>query len=175
MPVEVFVANEQSSRPVECERWAALAEAALADEGVRGDAELSVLFVDEETIAALNERFLDHVGPTDVLSFPIEDIPAPSGRPPSGGPTRPSAEDARGAPLLLGDIVICPEVAWRNAPAHAGTYDDELALLLVHGILHLLGRDHEEEAAAEEMEAREQELLAAHHRRAPATGKDPVP
>jgi probable rRNA maturation factor len=60
-------------------------------------------------------------------------------------------------------VVICPEVAWRNAPEHAGTYDDELALLLVHGILHLLGQDHEAEAEAEAMEAREAELLAAHH------------
>lgn len=167
MPIEVFVANEQSARPVDCARWATLAEAALGAEGIRGDAELSVLFVDEESIASLNERFLGHEGPTDVLSFPIEDAPAPGGHPPSGGPTRPDDDgEDTGAPLLLGDVVICPAVAWRNAPQHAGTYEDELALLLVHGILHLLGRDHVRDDEAEEMEARERELLAAFHRKA---------
>ncbi|MCU1495063.1 MAG: putative rRNA maturation factor YbeY [Acidimicrobiaceae bacterium] len=166
MPVDVFVANEQSDREVDCERWSALAEAALAAQRVRGDAELSVLFVDEMTIAALNERFLGHEGATDVLSFPIEDGPAPSGRSPDGGGNGPGWEppDEGELPTLLGDVVICPEVAWRNAPEHAGTYDDEIALLLVHGILHLLGMDHELAAEAEVMEAREQELLAEFHR-----------
>jgi probable rRNA maturation factor len=60
--------------------------------------------------------------------------------------------------------VICPQVAARNAPEHAGTYDDELALLLVHGILHLLGLDHENEEEAVVMEALEQELLGRHYR-----------
>jgi probable rRNA maturation factor len=97
MPVEVFVANEQSERPVECERWAALAEAVLADEGVDGEAELSVLFVDEATIASLNERFLDHHGPTDVLSFPIEDEPGSPGRAPDAGGNGPGWERSRTA------------------------------------------------------------------------------
>jgi probable rRNA maturation factor len=65
-------------------------------------------------------------------------------------------------PLLLGDVVICPAVAARNAPEHAGTYDNELALLLVHGILHLLGMDHDDEAEAAAMEALERQLLAQH-------------
>jgi hypothetical protein len=65
--------------------------------------------------------------------------------------------------MLLGDVVICPAVAARNAPEHAGTYDDELALLLVHGILHLLGMDHEDDDEAEVMEARERVLLARFH------------
>ncbi len=170
MPLEVFVADEQSERPVDCQRWATLAEAVLRAEKVRGDAELSVLFVDEATITAHAERFLGHDGPTDVLAFPIEDDPVPSGRSPDGGGNGPGWEppEPDGMPLLLGDVVICPEVAWRNAPRHAGTYEDELALLLVHGILHLLGMDHElaEEEAA--MQAREQELLDAHYRTRPA-------
>ncbi len=169
MAIEVFVADEQSERPVDCERWAALARAVLEDEKVRGDVELSVLFVDEATITAHAEHFLGHDGPTDVLAFPIEDDPLPSGRSPDGGGNGPGWEppEPEGMPLLLGDVVICPEVAYRNAPRHAGSYDDELALLLVHGILHLLGRDHEllEEEAA--MQAREQELLSAHHRARP--------
>ena len=72
-------------------------------------------------------------------------------------------------PVLLGDVVICPDVAARNAPEHegdrhSGSYEDEVALLVVHGILHLLGMDHEDPEEAEKMEAREQELLDEHHR-----------
>jgi probable rRNA maturation factor len=170
---EVFVADEQEDEPVDCERWAALARAVLVAEEVGTRAELSVLFVDETTIAAMNERYLGHTGPTDVLSFPIEDVPALRG-PGSGagrrdgpggdGPGGDWRNSDEGEPLLLGDVVICPSVARRNAPEHAGTYDDELALLLVHGILHLLGMDHEEEGEATVMEAREQGLLRAHHR-----------
>ncbi len=179
MPLEVFVADEQSQRPVDCQRWAALAEAVLRAEKVRGDAELSVLFVDEPTITAHAERFLGHDGPTDVLAFPIEDDPVPSGRSPDGGGNGPGWEppEPDGMPLLLGDVVICPEVAWRNAPRHAGSYEDEIALLLVHGILHLLGMDHElaEEEAA--MQAREQELLDAYYRdrRGSSDPADPPP
>jgi probable rRNA maturation factor len=67
-------------------------------------------------------------------------------------------------PMMLGDVVVCPAVADRNAPEHAGTYDDEVALLIVHGILHLLGMDHLEDDEAELMEKREQELLDKFHR-----------
>ncbi|HLI14774.1 MAG TPA: rRNA maturation RNase YbeY [Acidimicrobiales bacterium] len=165
MALQVFVANEQSDEEVDCERWAALARAALAAQGVRGDAELSVLYVDEATIAALNERFLGHAGPTDVLSFPIEDELTPPGRAPDGGGSGPGWEPPEDGelPVLLGDVVICPSVARANAARHAASYEDELALLLVHGILHLLGMDHEDDAEAEEMEARERALLAAYH------------
>ena len=165
MPVEVFVANEQSEHDLDCERWARLAREVLQACKVRGAAELSVLFVDQASIAALNERFLGHPGPTDVLSFPIDEAPVASGRDPDASRSSPSSEGARlHAPSLLGDVVICPAVAFANAPGHAGTFEDEIALLLVHGILHLLGMDHEIEAEAELMEARETELLAAHYR-----------
>ncbi|HET9691695.1 MAG TPA: rRNA maturation RNase YbeY, partial [Acidimicrobiales bacterium] len=103
-------------------------------------------------------------GPTDVLAFPIDDEPAESGRSPDSGGTGPGfGSDPDEAPTLLGDVVICPAVAMRNAPEHAGTYDDELALLVVHGVLHLLGMDHMDDEEAEAMEARERELLAKHH------------
>ena len=69
-------------------------------------------------------------------------------------------------PALLGDVVICPAVAIRNAPEHAGSYEDELALLVVHGILHLLGMDHIDEAEAEVMERRERELLDQFYKQA---------
>jgi probable rRNA maturation factor len=71
---------------------------------------------------------------------------------------------------VLGDVVICPAVASRNAPEHAGTYEDELALLVVHGVLHLLGMDHADDDEAEIMERREQELLGRFHRQDPLTG-----
>jgi len=67
---------------------------------------------------------------------------------------------------VLGDVVICPAVAFRNAPEHAGSYDDEVALLVVHGLLHLMGMDHEDDDEAEAMEEREQALLAKFHRTA---------
>jgi probable rRNA maturation factor len=161
MPVEVFVANEQAAQSVDCDRWARLAEGTLKEEGVHGDAELSVLFVDAQTIAALNERFLGREGPTDVLAFPIDEDDAPIGRAPDNGGSGPGWEPpAPGSlPSLIGDVVICPQVAFENAPRHAGSYDDEVALLLVHGILHLMGMDHEDEAEAQQMQAREQELL----------------
>src|SRR5688572_24050237 len=143
-------------------RWVRLAESVLQAEGVKGDAELSVLFVDEEAIADLNRRFLGKSGPTDVLAFPIDEEPVEGGRSPDSGGTGPGymPPEPGDMPVLLGDVVICPAVAHRNAPEHAGTYDDELALLLVHGILHLMGMDHEDDEEAEAMEARERDLLA---------------
>ncbi|HVV37464.1 MAG TPA: rRNA maturation RNase YbeY [Acidimicrobiales bacterium] len=163
--IHVFVSDEQSDQPVDAPRWQLLADKVLRAEKVKGDAELSVLFVDEATIASLNERFLGKSGPTDVLAFPLDDDPDEPGRWPDAGGPAPGREppEPSDLPTLLGDVVICPSVAARNAPEHAGTYDDEIALLLVHGILHLLGMDHIEEADAEKMEARERELLAEFH------------
>ena len=105
-------------------------------------------------------------GPTDVLAFPIdagevlEVVSGPTGA--SKGPDR-SPLDRGDLPLLLGDIVICPAVARDQAPDHAGNLDDELALLVVHGTLHVLGWDHDTESATENMRRRERQLLEAHH------------
>jgi probable rRNA maturation factor len=162
--VDVFAADEQNDHPVDTLRWARLAEAVLEEEGLTGDAELSVLFVDEGAIAELNSRFLGKEGPTDVLAFPIDEEPIESGRSPDSGGTGPGMpSEPEDMPVLLGDIVICPAVAYRNAPEHAGNYDDEVALLVVHGLLHLMGMDHQEDDEAEEMETKERELLARHH------------
>ncbi len=142
----------------------------LASEGVRGHAELSVLFVGEDDIAALNSQFLGKDEPTDVLAFPIDasevevvSLPAIA----RTGPDR-SPADPGELPLLLGDVVICPAVAARQATAHAGRVDDELALLVVHGVLHVLGHDHAEPGEAARMRARERELLETHHWGGPA-------
>jgi probable rRNA maturation factor len=163
--VTVFVADEQNDQPVEVARWGTLAEQVLAAESVRGEAELSVLFVDQDTIVSLNHDFMDVDGPTDVLSFPIDGELAPSGRWPDEGGPGPDREmpDPDDMPLLLGDVVICPAIAAANAPGHAGAFDDEIALLVVHGILHLLGRDHDDPVEAAAMQARERELLDQFH------------
>jgi probable rRNA maturation factor len=163
--VEVFVADEQAAQPVDTGRWRRLALDVLDAQGIHGDAELSILFIDEIAIAELNERFMDENGPTDVLSFPLEEELGGHGRWPDGGTTGPdpSRSEPADPPLLLGDVVICPAVAARNAPEHAGTYDDEIALLVVHGILHVLGLDHADPEEEAKMQAREQELLARFH------------
>jgi len=163
--LDVFVADEQSDHPVAIERWSSLARSVLLAEGFLEDTEVSVLFVDETAMAALNERFLHEEGPTDVLAFPIEDEIDRSGRSPDQGGTGPaSIETESDRELLLGDVVICPAVAARHAVEHGVTFDDEIALLVVHGILHLLGMDHEADADAERMERREQELLDRYYR-----------
>lgn len=162
--VEVFGIDEQDAEPVELSRWVDLATAVLSDSGVRGDAEMSLLFVDEPTMAELNKRFMGADGPTDVLSFPIDD-PIDPGRWPDSGSTGPDREppEVSELPILLGDVVVCPAVAARQAPEHAGSYDDEIALLVVHGVLHVLGMDHAEPDEEAAMQARERELLDRHH------------
>jgi probable rRNA maturation factor len=158
----VFGADEQSAVAVELDVFTALAEGVLRAEGVRGQSELALYFVDEDTIADLNQRFLDGSGPTDVLAFPIDDDLTDVGRSPdagSSGPDRPPVELSE-IPLLLGDVLICPTVAERNAEEHGKTLRDELALLVVHGTLHVLGMDHADPDETAVMQARERELLA---------------
>lgn len=163
--VDVFGADEQSDVPIETGRWVRLATSILEAEGVRDDVEVSLLFVDETAIAELNQRFLGHTGPTDVLAFPIDDDVYEGPRSADSlGPGPGTDPDVADLPTILGDVVVCPAVAQRNAPGHAGTYDDELALLVVHGVLHLLGLDHAQPDEAEKMERREQELLDRFHR-----------
>ena len=163
---EVFCADEQSEIVVDIARWQKLAIAVLADQGVRGGTELSLFFVSVHDMAELNSEHMGKTGATDVLAFPIdggevlEMINGPTGA--SRGPDRPPP-DRGDLPLLLGDIVICPEVAVAQAPSHAGTVDDEFALLVVHGILHILGWDHDTVEKTELMQAQERKLLQAHH------------
>ena len=163
MSADVFVADEQSAHDMDLPRWGDLARGVLDAQGVRDDVEVSVLFVDEATIAELHERFLGTSGPTDVLAFPIDEEPVSGGRSPDEGGTGPGgplASEDEALPVLLGDVVVCPAVASRNAQEHGVSVDDEVALLVVHGLLHLLGMDHVESVEAEEMEQRERELLA---------------
>jgi probable rRNA maturation factor len=168
--VDVFAADEQSEETVDIGRWTELARRVLQAQGARHDVEVALLFVDEPTIAELHERFLGEPGPTDVLAFPVDEEPERGGRSPDEGGTGPggalpSEEDD--VPFLLGDVVICPAVAARNAAERGESAEDETALLVVHGLLHLLGMDHDEDGEAEQMERRERELLARFHRAHP--------
>jgi probable rRNA maturation factor len=158
--MSVFVSDEQSTVPVDLERCVRLAQLALAEERVPPDAEVSLIFVDSDAIADLNRRFLDGATATDVLAFPIDDDLVSGGRRPDVGGRGPgSPSEPEEPPPVLGDVVICPTVAERQAVARDAPLDDELALLIVHGILHLLNYDHAEEADARAMRRRESELL----------------
>ena len=134
----VLVSDRQHDRAVPAEELRALARDTLIGEGVVGPSELSLSFVGAEEIAELHERFMDEPGPTDVLSFPLDEV---------GEATGP--EGAR----LLGDVVVAPREAARNNPDDP---DAELRLLVVHGILHLLGYDHEEDGARARMWERQE-------------------
>jgi probable rRNA maturation factor len=130
-------------------RWAVFARQVLLAEGAPEATQLDLTLVGEAEMADLNRTHMGQAGPTDVLSFPLD---LADGLPVDADPD--------GVPPLAGDIVICPAVARRNAPAHAGTLDDEMALLVVHGVLHLLGHDHAEADERAVMQARERALLA---------------
>jgi probable rRNA maturation factor len=132
----VLISNRQD-RPVDEVALRALARDTLRGEGI-ARAELSVSFVEQEEIAALHERFMDEAGPTDVLSFPLDDVDGAK-----------EGERVR----LLGDVVVAPTEAARNDP---GDPESELRLLLVHGILHLLGYDHEDDGARTRMWERQE-------------------
>jgi len=127
----VLISDRQSA-PVDVDALASLARATLLAEGL-SEVELSLSFVDEAEMEDLQVRYLDEPGPTDVLSFPLD------------------GEDERGL-RVLGDVVIAPSVAARNNPEDPG---GELRLLVVHGVLHLLGYDHEEDGEKATMWARQ--------------------
>lgn len=154
--VTVVVSDEQAEVQVDADRWGRLAAAVLRAEGRRG--ELTLTFVDRAEIAQLNAEYMGKQGPTDVLSFPLDALDEASN----------SGAAGEIGPVLLGDVVICPGVAADSAPDHAGTLHDELALLTVHGVLHVLGHDHAEPEETMTMRRRELELLTDHHWHGPA-------
>ena len=138
----VIAADERidDDTPVPLEQLAALLSRVLASEGAPAGAEASLTLVDPATIAEMKVEHLDgDGGPTDVLSFPVDGVD----------------RDAE----LVGDVLLCPSVAAAQAPDHAGSVDDELALLVVHGGLHLAGRDHASGPERVAMWDRERELL----------------
>lgn len=148
--MSVFVADEQTDT-VGLSDLHSLAEMILREEGYPDDAEVTLLFVDESEMASYNHRFLDRHGATDVLAFPVEEL-VPGVVP---------DHDPHGPPLILGDVVIAPAYVRRQAVDYGVTYEDEMSLMVTHGILHLLGYDHIDDDDAERMEERERQLLAS--------------
>jgi probable rRNA maturation factor len=142
--VGIEIANESGTAIHEAS-IAAAARFAMDRLGVSPLAELSVLLVGSAVMAELHERWMDLPGPTDVMAFPMDE--ADQGGLLGGG--RP--DSPVGSPALLGDVVLCPEVAIEQAAAAGHSVLDELHLLTVHGVLHLLGYDHAGPAEEREM------------------------
>lgn len=162
---EVFISDEQDDVPIDLARWRELALGVLSGEGIRGLSELTVYFVDETAISELNREHMGKEGSTDVLAFPLDGVECIEIQGPgaiSRGPARPH-HDHDDMPLLLGDVFVCPSVALTQFPTHAGSLDDEIALLVVHGILHVLGYDHDEDEAKVKMQDRERLHLSQYH------------
>jgi probable rRNA maturation factor len=139
--------NNESAIPVDENAILRLATFALDQMHVHPEAELAIVLVDEGAMEQLHVQWMDEPGPTDVLSFPMDEL-------------RPGTEDEPTPPGLLGDIVLCPQVATAQAVT-AGHSLDELLLLTTHGILHLLGFDHAEPDEKAEMFGIQGEILAA--------------
>ena len=138
--------NDESGEGIDAERVAALARFVLDRLRVHPHAELSVLAVDVATMSSLHQQWMDEEGPTDVLSFPMDEL-------------RPGTDDEDPEPGLLGDVVLCPAVAAKQAAAAGHPAAAELDLLTTHGILHLLGYDHAEPDEEREMFGLQTELL----------------
>jgi probable rRNA maturation factor len=140
--VDVFAANEQKLE-IDEPRLAALARHTLTAEEADDDIEMSVLFVDAESIRRLNAKFLGADYATDVLAFPMME----------------DDEDW----VMLGDVYVCPEIARDNAARLGHSLDRELEMLVVHGILHLLGYDHQNDDDMSRMDARTRHILGSFH------------
>jgi probable rRNA maturation factor len=148
--MNVLVLDEQDD-PLPSLPTAALARIVLDGEGLPAGTEVAITFVTADRIAALNEDHLGKAGATDVLSFPLEDL-APDQQLPDPGPD--------GPPMAIGDVLICPGVVRARARETGVALEDEMALMVVHGLLHLLGYDHVADDDAELMESRERHYLA---------------
>ncbi|WP_207203749.1 rRNA maturation RNase YbeY [Actinomyces minihominis] len=143
MTVEVL---NETDEEIDLAEFAELADYVLTQMHVSTDSELTILFIEEEPMADLHIRYLDLEGPTDVMSFPMDELK----------PGRPDAITPEGT---LGDICICPTVARKQALAAGHSAVEEMLLLATHGILHLLGYDHAEPEEEEVMFALQRKLL----------------
>ncbi|MDR3037520.1 MAG: rRNA maturation RNase YbeY [Coriobacteriales bacterium] len=141
--MEILIDN-RSSDALDTDKVEALARFVLSQERAPEALELSISYVDAAEIQELNRAYRGKDAPTDVLSFECDD---------PHDPTLP------GQPLSLGDVIICPTVAYEHAREFESTIEHEMALMLTHGILHLLGYDHLDDSEAAVMEARENDLL----------------
>ena len=145
MSIEVL---DESGADLDVNRLATLARFVMDRMRVHPQAELCVTAVDEDTIAELNAKWMDKEGPTDVLAFPMDEL-------------RPGLVDEEPEEGVLGDLVLCPDIAAKQAATAGHETGAEIELLTVHGILHLLGYDHAEPEEHKEMFGLQDELLAA--------------
>jgi len=143
MSIEI---NNESTIEVDEAILQRLVSFALDHLHVHQDAELAIMLVDEAAMEQLHVQWMDEPGPTDVLSFPMDEL-------------RPGTDDAISPPGLLGDIVLCPQVAIAQAETAGHSTLDELLLLTTHGLLHLLGFDHAEPDEEKEMFGIQREIL----------------
>lgn len=143
MSIEI---NNESVIPVDEAMVQRLAIYALDQLHVHPDADLSIVLVDESAMEQLHVQWMDEPGPTDVLSFPMDEL-------------RPGTEDAISPAGLLGDVVLCPQVATAQAETAGHSPLDEMLMLTTHGILHLLGFDHAEPAEEKEMFGLQRDIL----------------
>lgn len=144
--MQISVVSHREPEPLDLVAFERLAAFVLEREEAPSAVELSIAVVEIAEMTELNTTYRSKSGPTDVLSFPCDD---------------PCAVVEQGEPVTLGDVVIAPEVAERQAAEYGHTVEEELNLLLVHGVLHLLGYDHEVDEEAAAMQARERVLLEA--------------
>ncbi|MBT0994746.1 rRNA maturation RNase YbeY [Cellulomonas sp. DKR-3] len=143
MSIEV---NNESGFEVDEAEFAALARYVLDEMHVHPQTDLSIMLVGTDVMTELHVKWMDEPGPTDVLSFPMDEL-----RPGRDGDVTPAG--------LLGDVVLCPEVAAQQAVTAGHSTVEELLLLTTHGILHLLGFDHAEPEEEKEMFALQRRLL----------------
>ncbi|MGY4710551.1 rRNA maturation RNase YbeY [Mycolicibacterium sp. CBM1] len=146
MTIEV---SNESGLDVSEEELISVARFVIRRMNVNPAAELSMVLLDTNAMADLHMRWMDLPGPTDVMSFPMDEL-EPGGRPDAPEP----------GPAMLGDIVLCPQFAAEQAAAAGHSLGQELALLTVHGVLHLLGYDHAEPDEEKEMFGLQRDLLA---------------
>ncbi len=144
MTIEI---NNESGHEVDEQVLLRLMEYNLAELHVSADADVAIVLVDEGAMESLHVQWMDEPGPTDVLSFPMDEL-------------RPGSEDAPTPAGLFGDIVLCPAVAETQAVAAKHSTQDELILLTTHGLLHLLGFDHAEPDEEREMFGLQRELIS---------------
>jgi probable rRNA maturation factor len=149
--------NNETDFEVDEARVLRLAEFALRSLKIHPASELAVIFVDEPAMEQLHIQWMDEPGPTDVLSFPMDEL-------------RPGNESEPSQAGLLGDIVICPTVAGKQAEAAGHQTINEILLLCTHGILHLLGFDHAEPDEEAEMFGLQREILAGFYQQEEAIG-----
>ncbi len=155
MPIDI---NNESGLEADSPGLVRLATFALDQLRIHPLAELSILLVDEDTMSAYHEKYLGEPGPTDVLSFPMDEL-------------RPPSEDDEPPDGLLGDIVLCPAVTERQAREHGRSGTAEAEYLLVHGLLHLLGYDHAEPDEKAEMFGLNDKIIAAWTERRSVTAR----